>query len=291
MSARRRLASACSRPRPRPPRSRPPLAEADPARIRVSFINEPDGTPPAAAAPSTTGARSSATGDSLTTVVWRRGEVSVVGTADRPGRPRPVRPGARRWAGASGSLTDARPFVWRRAASRTRPPTGAIGAVVDVNDRGTALGAQGDSITAIDQVVGWVDGALVTPPARRRDRAGVRLPDRAQRPGPGRGGPDRRRAYQAACGTSTRTGSPWGTLSGDVQLGRGHQRLGDVTGVAETASGESHAFLWRRVPHDRPRHPRREEQHATRPQRPRRRDRTSGTAGGTVKAFLWRDGP
>jgi probable HAF family extracellular repeat protein len=272
--------------------STPIAADARQARIGVSFPTAPDGTPvELPRALNDRGEVLGVTGDSLATVVWRRGQVSVVGTAGAVLDARDLSERGHVGGLELRSFTDVRPFVWRSGRLTHLPTDRPIGAVVDVNDRGTALGAQGDSIGAVDQVVGWVDGALVTPPPgvliepafayptvlNDRNQAAVDLLVDG-------------RPQAAVWDLDTNEITTLGTLGGASSTVVAINEAGDVTGVAETASGESHAFLWRRG-------------HMTdlgtlggRNSTPRGlNDRgdvigTSGTAGGTIEAFLWRDG-
>jgi probable HAF family extracellular repeat protein len=292
MSARRRLVFAFLAVTSAATGITPAAADARPARIGVSFPTAPDGTPvQLPRALNDRGEVLGVTGDSLTTVVWRRGRVSVVGTAGTVLDGRDLSDRGHVGGLELRSFTDVRPFVWRGGRLTYLPTDRAIGAVVDVNDHGTALGAQGDSITASDQVVGWVDGALVTPPPgvviepafayptvlNDRDQAAVDLIVDGRR---------QAAVWDLDTNGITMLGTLGGTSSSVVAI----NDAGDVTGVAETASGESHAFLWRRG-------------HMTdlgtlggRNSTPRGlNDRgdvigTSGTAGGTIEAFLWRDG-
>ena len=161
MSARRRLVSALLAAAATA--ITPAAAEADPARIGMSFPTAPDGTPvQLPRALNDRGEVLGVTGDSLTTVVWRRGQVSVVGTAGTVLDGRDLSDRGHVGGLELRSFTDIRPFVWRGGRLTYLPSDRPIGAVVDVNDRGTALGVQGDSISTVDQVVGWVEGARVT---------------------------------------------------------------------------------------------------------------------------------
>jgi probable HAF family extracellular repeat protein len=236
----------------------PPAAPAGagPAPVRVSHPTAPDGTP--VEFPRAINERGEilglvSTGDGLTytTAVWRRGQVSVVGDPDVPlTMPFDARALSDRGHVAGFhllSFEQTRPFSWR-AGQLTYPPIDhPSGGVQDVNDHGDAIGVVGDDAFGGTQVVGWVDGALVTPPP------GVRLSPSFAFP---RVLNNRNEAavdlivdglHQAAVwDLDTNEVTPLGTLGGLGSSVAAINEAGDVTGTSDTVSEAGHAFLWRR---------------------------------------------
>jgi probable HAF family extracellular repeat protein len=211
--------------------------------VEVTYLHAPDGAPVDHVV--AINDRGEVLGGVLPdSVLWRHGEVTAITDA-----------GARlvaedlsdrgHVAGWDFRITQASPFVWRAGRVTRLPTTAPSGAAFEVNDSGDALGRQGDSPGALSEVVGWVDGAVVTPPQ------GVQVNDLA-------GGTALNDANQAAVDVLVDgevEAAIWdldsgaitmlGTLGGPSSWATAINEAGDVTGLSQTASGEARAFLWR----------------------------------------------
>jgi probable HAF family extracellular repeat protein len=188
----------------------------------------------------------------VTTVVWRGGQVTELGPASPPGavlNPRDISEQGQVVGMKQVAFDQSVPFSWRRGRLVDLPIEKAAGVASDVSDEGWALGVQSDSPFLGGTPVAWTPaGRLVTlpvlPPGTvpSGDVAGTsRINDR------GRVALDlvvdgvNRAAVWRVGGNVTLLPTLGGSTSRAVAI----NRRGDVIGQSSTADGASHASLWR----------------------------------------------
>lgn len=182
-----------------------------------------------------------------TAAVWHRGVVTRLAPASVAALPSAIsergqvvgeRVGPAAWR--------PRPFSWQRGewVQLVSDESFDVGLAMDVNERGQVLGFR-SSIGSGSGVVVWRDGEVAAAPAEVV--GGLTAP---------RGEINNR--GQAVVGVAAgdgvvagvwRVGGPvtrLGTLGRATSTGRAINERGDVAGASQTATGEEHAFRWRR---------------------------------------------